>query len=126
MPIFIYSDVVRLLISIAFSLAIAGCAVSGPIVDMSNVNPANYHADLDECRGYAGEVSTGQQVVAGAASSAVIWGAIGAIYRGSEGARKGSASGAVWGGARGAGKAAHERSKVVKSCLRYRGYAVLN
>ena len=120
----------RLLISIAFTSGVAACAgapsVSGPIVDMTGVDSEKYHVDLNACHGYADEVRTGKQVVAGAASNAVIWGAIGAIYGGADGASKSGASGAVWGGARGAGKATSERNRVVKSCLRYRGYAVLN
>jgi outer membrane lipoprotein SlyB len=111
-------------------LTLSGCAgsVNKPIVDMKGVNPYQYEQDLAECSGYGDEVAVGQKAVTGAAAGAAVGVALGAIwdgYRGSSPAR-GAGTGAVLGGAGGATKGVTEQSRVVKNCLRGRGYAVLN
>jgi len=114
-------------------LLLAGCAttdrINAPIVDLKNATMADrqaYQADLNECSQYADEVQTAGKVGAGAVGGAVVGGAVGAIFGGSDGAAKGAGSGAVVGGASGAGDGAKERSRVIKNCLRARGYTVLN
>ena len=53
-------------------------------------------------------------------------GLIGAIVGGSDSVLRGAGIGAVAGGAGSAGDTEKERSKVVKNCLRNRGYKILN
>ena len=109
---------------------VSGCASKAgkPIVDMKGVNPSQYEQDLAECSSYADEVAVGEKAVTGAVTGAVVGGALGAIWDGYRGGspERGAASGAVVGGAGGVGSGVSERNRVVKSCLRGRGYSVLN
>ena len=61
-----------------------------------------------------------------AASGAVVGGLIGAVAGGSESAQTGAGVGAVSGGARGVSRGEQDEVRVVKNCLRGRGYRVLN
>jgi hypothetical protein len=107
------------------TLFAAGCASNNkPIIDPAGVDMGLYQHDLAECEQVAEQVNS--KAGAGAAGGAVVGGLIGAIFGGSDGAVKGAGAGAVSGGAKGVGATAQEKSKVVKNCLRHRGYQVLN
>ena len=83
--------------------------------------------DKAECEQYAAEVKQGEKVARGVIGGAVVGGAIGAIVnRGSNSAERGAGVGAVTGGVRGTQEGIREQEKVVKQCLRGRGYRVLN
>lgn len=109
-----------------------GCAgnrtfVDEPIIDRKGVDLSRYYADKAECEVYANEVRTGEKVARGAIGGAVVGGAIGAIVnRGGNSAERGAGVGAVTGGVRGAQEGVRETERVVKQCLRGRGYKVLN
>jgi outer membrane lipoprotein SlyB len=106
--------------------ALPACSgYSDPIVDMTGVNQTVYEQDLAECKTYSTDVDTGKGMAKGAAGGAVTGGAVGAISRNGD---VGSAAGvgAVLGASRSGVKAANDKEKVVKNCLRYRGYKVLN
>ena len=111
---------------------ISACATKGafvdePIIDRKGVDMNSYYADKAECEDYATEVPIGEKVFRGAAGGAVVGGAIGAIVnRGPDSAERGAGVGAVTGGVRGAQEGVRERERVVKQCLRGRGYKVLN
>lgn len=106
-------------------LAAAGCAgKSKPIIDPAGVDMVQYEKDLAECEQIAQQVE--QKAGEKAAGGALVTGAIGAVLGGSDGAKKGVGVGAIGGAARGAGETSRERAKVVKNCLRNRGYSVLN
>jgi hypothetical protein len=106
-------------------LLLAACSgATGPIVDTKGVNMARYEQDLAECERYATQVSTGTAVAKGAAGGAAVGAAVGAIAGGEAGT--GAGIGAVTGGAQSARISDHEKSEVVRNCLRYRGYRVLN
>ena len=108
-------------------LLLAGCTTTSEIIiDKKGVDLAKYEADKAECEAYAVEVRTGEKAARGAASSAVVGGAVGAILDGSDGAAKGAGIGAVTGAAKGAQRGTEEEVRVVKQCLRGRGYRVLN
>jgi len=126
-------DMIRLSTMALVIIALAACSttdqINAPVVDTGRMTPqqrSDYPQDLSECSQYADEVRTGQKAGAGAVGGAVVGGAVGAIFGGGEGAAKGAGSGAVVGGAQGVGQGARERSQVIKSCLRGRGYPVLN
>ena len=128
-------QITRAAILAAAATLIIGCAqqsqqkrapLGGPIVDMKGVSVAAYEDDLSECRVYADEVQTGKRAVAGAAAGAVVGGLIGAAVGNSDTAQRSAGAGAVVGGAKGTGRGLRERSRVVKNCLRGRGYRVLN
>jgi len=97
-----------------------------PIVDTKGIDPEVYEADLQECYVFADEVQAGRKVAAGATTGAVVGGVIGAAAGNSNTAKRGAGIGAATGTLRGAGDAMQERERVVKNCLSYRGYLVLN
>lgn len=119
----------RVLFCTLLFLSLAACAgrgQGGPIVDMKNVDRAQYEIDLAECRELAEQVAVGERAVAGAAAGAVVGGLVGAAAGDSGTAQRSAGVGATLGGARGTGDALRERQTVVRNCLRNRGYAVLN
>jgi len=100
----------------------AGCAGSSkPVIDPAGVDMEQYNADLAECEQIAEQVD--QKAGEGAAGGAVVGGLIGAITGNTA---RGAGVGAVAGGAKGVGSTNKERSRVVKNCLRNRGYQILN
>ena len=107
---------------------VIGCRATDdrPIVDMRGVNQAQYYADLSECQAYADEVETGRQVARGAVGGAVIGGAVGAVVGNSNTAQRTAGAGAILGASRSAQGAMTERERVIRNCLRGRGYRVLN
>ena len=123
-------NVLRLILCLGFLTTFAGCTTSSlpgrPIVDMKGVNSAAYQTDLAECHEYAKEVEAGKQVAIGAVAGAAVGGLMGASGGNGEAARRSAGAGATYGGARSGVRALHESNKVVRNCLRNRGYKVLN
>jgi len=114
-------------IAIALCLAgAAGCANRGPIVDTQGVSQAQYQRDLSDCRGYGDQVSVGGQALGNAVGHAIVGGALGEIFSDNRGFERGAQAGAVVGGAKGTARGFRERERVVKNCMRGRGYRVLN
>ncbi len=115
---------------VACSLALVGCASArqggNVIIDTEGVDMQAYRSDLAQCQAYAEQVSIVEQAAQGAAVGAVVTGAIGAVVGGQRVAERGAAAGGISGGARGTVSALQEREQVVKTCLRGRGYRVLN
>jgi outer membrane lipoprotein SlyB len=99
---------------------------NNPIIDTQGVNLIAYNDDLTACQSYADEVAIGQKAAAGAVSGTVVGGIFGAVLGNGNTAQRGAGVGAVGGGARGVGEGLRERQWVIKSCLRGRGYRVLN
>ncbi|MGB1561463.1 MAG: glycine zipper family protein [Sinimarinibacterium flocculans] len=116
-PVFIAASAVLLL---------AACASRGPIIDTQGVDMARYNQDLSQCETYATQVNTGAEAGKGAVGGAVLGAAIGAIVGNSTTVARGAGVGGVVGGARGAARGESEKDRVVKNCLRGRGYRVLN
>jgi uncharacterized protein YcfJ len=96
------------------------------IIDEKGVDMRLYRRDLEECRAYSSQVKTAEKTAKGAASGAVIGGLIGAVSGNSQSVERGAGVGAVSGGARGASQGEQDEVRVVKTCLRGRGYRVLN
>ena len=108
-------------------LTIAGCTTTDEIIiDEKGVNMTTYEQDLAECRSYSEGVKTGEKAARGTASGAVVGGLIGAAVGNSRDAQRGAGAGAVTGGAKGVSQGARDEVRVVKQCLRGRGYRVLN
>lgn len=114
------------ILTMACLLLAGGCAThdSKPIIDPAGVDMAQYDADVAECEQIATQVE--QKAGKQAAGGAVVGGLIGAIVGGGSSAVTGAGVGAVTGGAGGAVNTQQEKSKVVKNCLRNRGYKILN
>lgn len=107
-------------------VTLVGCASRGSdvIIDPAYVDRAQYEQDLAECERLAEQVR--QKAGKRAAKGAVVGGLIGAILGGKGSAEKGAGVGAVSGASRGAAATEREKLRVVKNCLRHRGYTVLN
>ena len=84
-----------------------------------------YEEDLAECRTYAEQIDSGTGMAKGAAAGAATGGAIGAISNNRD-IGEAAGIGAVLGVSKSGVKAANDKENVVKRCLRYRGYKVLN
>jgi len=106
-------------------LSSCGSLQDRPIVDLKGVNLAQYNADLAECEVYAQDVSVMNKTAEGAVAGAVIGGVLGAATGGTSRAKRGAGAGATIGGARGAIGAINDKERIVRNCLRGRGYKVL-
>ncbi len=118
-------QLIKVMAIVALVLAgLAGCAAHPePIVDTKGVNMSAYETDLEECSVYADQIQTEKGVAKGAAGGAVVGAATGAI---SGNAADGAGYGAIWGATRSGLDADETKQRVVKQCLRGRGYRVLN
>ncbi len=115
----------------ALGLTLAGCGSDQPIVDMKGVDEQRYAQDVAECReiadqvGVAGSAAGGGML--GALGGAAVGAAIGAVT-GSPG--RGASIGAAGGGAGGVVKGTqsghNKQERVLRNCLKGRGYKVLD
>lgn len=116
-----------LTLPVLLALLTLGCRATDdpPIVDMRGVNVGQYNVDLTECQAYADQVQAGRDVARGTVGGAVVGGAVGAAVGNSDTAQRAAGAGAVLGASRGARSAMTERERVLRNCLRGRGYRVL-
>ena len=107
-------------------MLVGGCAAdpNKPIIDPEGVDMAQFEADRAKCEEVALQLD--QKAGSEAVTGAIVLGLIGAIFGDSDTVKKSAAAGFVGGGAEGLEKTELERAKVVKNCLRSRGYEVLN
>ncbi len=114
-----------LLPSILVMLTFTGCARHAQIIiDPHGVDMGQYQADLAECQHLAQQVDSkvGGRVVGGAIVGAIA----GSIIGGNSTTVRAAQLGALSGGVSGDAATKQERNRVVKNCLRNRGYQVLN
>ncbi|MFT5141126.1 MAG: outer membrane lipoprotein SlyB [Rhodothermales bacterium] len=115
-----------IIVSIGLLATIVACTTTNEIIiDQKGVDMSRYEDDLDDCEGYAEQVAIGKKAAKGSASGAVTGGAIGAVSKRSD-AGEGAAIGAITGGVKGLNEGEHMQLRVVKNCLRGRGYKILN
>lgn len=112
------------LLAVALAAACGGKRLQQPVIDPAGVDMGQYQDDLAECEQIAQQVE--QKAGAGAAGGAVVGALVGSIFGDSRAAMKSAGAGAVVGAARGGAATRQEKSRVVRNCLRQRGYAVLN
>lgn len=98
----------------------------GVIIDTKGLDMSTYYQDLHECRNFAAQVNVGGQVVEKTISGALIGGAVGAIAGDSDAAKRAAGVGGLLGAVKGSGQASQEKQRVLKNCLKGRGYRVLN
>ena len=111
-------------LAISSALLLAGCSSApGPIIDTKGVNMAHYESDLRDCEGYADQIKIERGVAKGAVAGGAVGAATGAVLGDTA---KGAGVGAIGGAARSAQRGEEEKTRVVKNCLRGRGYRVLN
>ena len=114
------------MLTILIGPLISACASHPePIIDTKGVNMAVYEQDLANCKTYSEQVQIEAGMARGAATGAATGGAVGAV-RGRGNAAEDAAVGAVLGASKSGVQGAREKEQVVKNCLRYRGYRVLN
>lgn len=114
----------RVMAVAVLTVLVSACASHPePIIDTKGVNMAHYEADLADCTAYGDQVHIEKGVAKGTAGGAAVGAATGAIFGE---AAKGAGVGAIGGGAKSARRGEDEKHRVVKNCLRGRGYKVLN
>jgi len=103
-----------------------------PIIDMrgTSIDWAQYAQDLHECQEYAARICPTDQAVGEALAGAAFGAALGAILGSGTGnvgewAGIGAGSGGLSGAAHGAGSAIEEQKRIIRNCMRGRGYKVL-
>lgn len=110
--------------AIAAAIFVTGCAAnSRPIVDTKGVNMTEYEQDLAECMAYGEEIQVSTGVAKGAATGAAIGAITGAIGGNAD---RTAGYGGIYGGTRSGLDADRDKQRLVKRCLRGRGYNVLN
>ena len=118
------------LIGLSIILFVNGCASHPePIVDMKGVNEKQFQIDKTECQKYSEKIDPKKGIVKGAATGGIIGAATGAIIknkRNNDSAIEKAGVGAIYGVTRSGINAEREKQKVFKSCMRGRGYKVLN
>ena len=107
-------------------LTLNGCAARNAkiVVDPQGVEMGKYQADLTQCWQLAMQVNS--KVGKGLVGGAVVGAIAGDIVGNSDKTRKGAKLGALGGAIRAGAATKRERVRVVKNCLRNRGYTVLN
>ena len=95
---------------------------SKPIIDKKGVDLNAYETDLKECTEYANDISVGQSILKGSAAGAAIGGVVEVLTDEDEAIE----FGAISGGSKSGIISLRQKERVVKKCLRGRGYKVLN
>ncbi|EGQ9122609.1 glycine zipper family protein [Vibrio parahaemolyticus] len=121
------------LLLVVLSSSLAACAYNQkPVVDMTNVDQAQYEQDFAYCQGYAEKVDKTEaaksEAINGAMTGALIGAAAGALEDGIGGAAVGAVAGSAVGAGAGALGGANDSTKtqalVLRKCLQNKGYTV--
>ncbi|MDG2747450.1 glycine zipper family protein [Vibrio parahaemolyticus] len=121
------------LLLVVLSSSLAACAYNQkPVVDMTNVDQAQYEQDFAYCQGYAEKVDKTEAAKSdatnGAMTGALIGAAAGALEDGIGGAAVGTVAGSAVGAGAGALGGANDSTKtqalVLRKCLQNKGYTV--
>ena len=106
-------------------LLLSGCAYQ-PVIDKRGVDQTRYAADLVECQDYAEQLAgAGTGAAVGAVAGYALGYGLSHLMRGNQSAEVGRAT-AAGGALSGAVAAATAKRDAVRTCLRGRGYQVLN
>ncbi|HBI3712111.1 TPA: glycine zipper family protein [Vibrio parahaemolyticus] len=121
------------LLLVVLSSSLAACAYNQkPVVDMTDVDQAQYEQDFAYCQGYAEKVDKTEAAKSdatnGAMTGALIGAAAGALEDGIGGAAVGAVAGSAVGAGAGAFGGANDSTKtqalVLRKCLQNKGYTV--
>lgn len=107
---------------------LTACASRIAVVESSEVDREKLEQDMAECRSYAEELDDDGRVAEGIFVGALFAGIAEYIFSGGDEAfaRGAAFIGGIDGGLHAASELDYEKSEVVKNCLHYRGYIVLN
>ncbi|MDF2152709.1 glycine zipper family protein [Vibrio sp. CAU 1672] len=123
----------KAVVLVALTSMISACAYNQkPVVDMTNVDQAQYEQDFAYCQSYAEKVDKSEAAKSEAQNGAVTGALIGAVAGVLEDGVGGAVVGAAAGGAVGAGAGAlggandstKTQSLVLRKCLANKGYTV--
>jgi len=114
----------NIFVATLISYLIVGCAGHRPIIDTKGVDMRDYEVDLAECQKYAEQVELGQETAVDAGVGAAFGWALSKVTGGDS--KKSASLGAITGGSKGLSDAAQSQKQVITTCLRGRGYKVLN
>ncbi|WP_045382153.1 glycine zipper family protein [Vibrio campbellii] len=115
------------------SSVLTACAYNqAPVVDMTDVDQAQYEQDFTYCQGYSEKVDKGEAAKTEAQNGAITGALVGAVAGALEDGIGGAAAGAVAGTAVGAGAGAvggandstKTQALVLRKCLANKGYTV--
>ncbi|MDG2593766.1 glycine zipper family protein [Vibrio parahaemolyticus] len=121
------------LLLVVLSSSLAACAYNQkPVIDMTNVDQAQYEQDFAYCQGYAEKVDKTEAAKSDATNvamtGALIGAAAGALEDGIGGAAVGAVAGSAVGAGAGALGGANDSTKtqalVLRKCLQNKGYTV--
>ncbi|EHJ9986399.1 glycine zipper family protein [Vibrio parahaemolyticus] len=116
------------LLLVVLSSSLAACAYNQkPVVDMTNVDQAQYEQDFAYCQGYAEKVDKTEAAKSDATNGAMTGALIGAAAGALEDGIGGAAVGAVGAGAGalgGANDSTKTQALVLRKCLQNKGYTV--
>lgn len=118
----------RILVCI-ISVSLVACANTAynPIVDTKGVDSSRYRQDLYDCQTFAKEtMSAGDRAVAGAVLGAIVGLALAAAVKDNAFRGQYAAVGALSGAGGGYEGGRRDEKTIVSTCLRNRGYSVLN
>ena len=115
-------------------IGLTACTTDRVVVDKRGLDQARYEKDLAECRDYKQQVPVGEEMAKGAAVGAAVGGLLGATagvsgrnsHNRGDNVVDGAAVGAVYGATDKMIDTSEEKARIVKNCLRGRGYRVLN
>ena len=96
------------------------------IIDTRGVDMAVYRNDFLDCSSFSKNIDVTERTIEEGALSGVTGAAVGAVLGGKKGAKKIGGSAGILGAVEGNIEARYEQSKIIKNCLRGRGYKVLN
>ncbi|EHK9178419.1 glycine zipper family protein [Vibrio parahaemolyticus] len=116
------------LLLVVLSSSLAACAYNQkPVIDMTNVDQAQYEQDFAYCQGYAEKVDKTEAAKSDATNGAMTGALIGAAAGALEDGIGGAAVGAVGAGAGalgGANDSTKTQALVLRKCLQNKGYTV--
>ena len=112
---------------------VVGCAQTGlsdrndiAIIDTRGVDESVFKKDYSECSDFAKNIDLTERTLKQGAVAGATGAAVGAIIGGEEAAKKIGGSAAVLNAVEANLDGRNEQAKIIKNCLRGRGYKVLN
>ena len=96
------------------------------IIDTRGVDESVFKKDYSECSDFAKNIDLTERTLKQGAVAGATGAAVGAIIGGEEGAKKIGGSAAVLNAVEANLDGRNEQAKIIKNCLRGRGYKVLN
>ena len=96
------------------------------IIDTRGVDESVFKKDYSECSNFAKNIDLTERTLKQGAVAGATGAAVGAIIGGEEAAKKIGGSAAVLNAVEGNLDGRNEQAKIIKNCLRGRGYKVLN